>query len=186
MEIDIIRKRFNFFKGGYEVFIENVLSYTAIREFFSLPPKIQFFSLNNTEVGYVKRQTILDYNLPKYDLFFNGNSLVRLSFVSFTHYRIYISKGVVDVYEQQGLKLGIFINNIQVGVIEKSRVVSFGGRKYHIIIDSNEIDKELVIAFMLAYAQNENKDGNAMISIDLGNFILTKEKEIDPNWRPKN
>lgn len=186
MEIKIKQEKFTFFQDRYEITIDNVLIYRAKSVVFSLPSKIRILNLNNNEIGRVENDSIFQtLKMPQYNLVFGNNSIIRLVSDSFTHYRLHISKGTLDIYEQKGRKLGLFLNNNQVGVIEKNKKVYFGGDEYQIIIDSEEIEKELAIAFTLAYDNFFHKNGNSMMYVDLGNVLIKTEKTIDPNWKPK-
>lgn len=185
MEIKIKQEKFTFFQDRYEIIIDNVLIYRAKSVVFSLLSNIKILNLNNDEIGRVEKDFNFSTYFPKYDLIFGINTVVRLICDSFTHYRLYIAKGTVDIYEQKGRKLGLFLNNNQVGVIEKNKKVYFGGDEYQILIDNKEIEKELVIAFTLAYDNFFHKKGDSMMHVDLGNVLIETEKTIDPNWRPK-
>ena len=186
MEIKIKQEKFTFFQDRYEITIDNILIYRAKSVVFSFLSKIRILNLNNDEIGRVEKDfNFPNVNFPRYDLIFGNNSVIRLISDSFTHYRLHISKGTLDIYEQKGRTLGLFLNNNQVGVIEKNKKVYFGGDEYQIIIDSEEIEKELAIAFTLAYDNFFHKKGDSMMYVDLGNVLIETEKTIDPNWKPK-
>jgi hypothetical protein len=186
MKIEIIQKEFTFFQDKYDIIVDEVLTFRAKSIVFSFLSKIRILDLNNIEIGRVEKDfNFPKVNFPRYDLVFGDNSQIRLMTDSFTHYKLHISKGIVDIYEQKGRKLGLFLNDNQVGVIDKNKNVHFGGDKYQILLDSDELEKELVIAFTLAYDNFFHNNRNTMINIDFGNVIIETEKIIDPNWRPK-
>ena len=187
MQIDIIKKRFTLIQNRFNILVEGNLAYKAKSVFFSVPPKIRLLDLSGHEICSVQQQNIIDeINLPKYNLIFgNDESLIRLNLESFTHYKMHNSKGIIDIYEQKGRKLGLFLNDNQIGVIEKNKFVKFGADIYRILINSSEIDKELAIAFTLAY-DNYKYNRGAFLNVDFGNILIDSEREIDPNWRPIN
>ncbi len=186
MQIEVIQKRFTLIQNRFDILIEGKLTYKAKSVIFSVPPKIRLLDLADHEICCIQRQNIFDeINLPKYNFAFGNESMIRLIFESFTHYKVYVSRGIVDVYEQKGRKLGLFLDDKQVGIIEKNKIVKFGADIYRILINSTEINKELAIALALAY-DNYRYDKGAFLNVDLGNVLINTEKEIDPNWKPVN
>jgi hypothetical protein len=187
MKIEINQEKFTFFQDKYEIIVDNILTYRAKSVIFSFLSKIRILDLNNKEIVRVEKEfNFPTVNFLQYNLIFGNNSVIRLIADSYTHYRLNIAKGIVDIYEQKGRKLGLFLNNNQVGVIEKNKKVYFGGDKYHILLDSDEFNKDLIIAFTLAYDNFFHKKNDSIIYVDLGNVLIKTGKTIDPNWRPKN
>ncbi|WP_380736426.1 hypothetical protein [Salinimicrobium gaetbulicola] len=113
---------------------------------------------------------------------FNSNSSVDINTNSRISFSIRNSKGTINFYEQKNNLIGIFLNETQIGIIDKNRKVSFGGDKYSIKLKKGIIDEIMVIGFVLAYDCQYKNDKDAFVNYDWGNVAIKPIKEIDPNW----
>jgi len=186
MKIEINQKKFAFIQDKYEILVDEKLTYKAKSDLFTFGSRIGIFNLNEKEIGTVEKEFEFPAEpYPKYTLSFGTYSSSRMLTISNNHYRLFATQGAIDIYGQKGRKLGIFLNDVQVGLIDKSKKAIFGGDNYTIKIESSAIEKELIIAFVLAFDDFFHSKGT-MLSYDFGNIFIDPVKEIDPAWEPKN
>ena len=181
MTIEIKQRKFNFFQDKYEVKVNGEPKYQAKSKLLTFYPKIAIYNLENRELLTVdkKSENIVGLN---YTLRFSPNSSVDINTDSLIAFSIRNSKGTIHFYEQKNNLIGIFLNDNQIGLIDKNRKVSFGADKYSIKIEKGIIDEILIIGFVLAYDCQYNNDKGAFVNYDWGNVAIKPIKEIDPNW----
>ncbi len=185
MIIEINQEEFTFIQDRYNIVVDQTLVYKAKSVPFSFFSKIKILDLNNKEVGTITKEfNFPKIQFPEYTLSFGVYSACRMQTRSFTHYQLYATQGMIDIYEQKNRRLGIFLKDLQIGLVDKNKKVRFGGDKYLIKIDKSSIEKELIIAFVLAYDNFYNSDQDSMLHYDFGNIFIKPEKEVDPEWEP--
>lgn len=181
MIIEIKQKKLNFIQDKYEIKINGELNYIAKSKLLTFQPKIGIYNLEKREMLSVekKSENIVDLN---FSLKLNPNSSVDINTNSRISFSIRNSKGTINFYEQKNNLIGIFLNDTQIGIIDKNRKVSFGADKYSIKLKKGIINEILVIGFVLAYDCQFSNNKEALTSYDWGNIATKPIKEIDPNW----
>jgi len=181
MKIEIHQSKFNFIQDKYNVIVDEEIKYLAKSKLFTFYPKIGIYNLNGKELLSVdkKSENILELN---YTLRFDSNGYVDIYTDSLISYSIKNSKGTIHFYEQKNNLIGIFLNENQVGLIDKNRKVSFGADEYSIEIKEGIIDEILIVGFVIAYDCQYNNDKGAFANFDFGNVFIKPVKEVDPNW----
>ncbi|WP_394751246.1 hypothetical protein [Spongiimicrobium salis] len=181
MTIEIKQRKLSFFQDKYEIKVNDEPKYEAKSKLLTFYPKIVICNLENRELLSVdkKSENIVGLN---FRLRFGPNSSVDIHTDSLIAFSIKNSKGTIHFYEQKNNLIGIFLNENQIGLIDKNQKVSFGADEYSIQIEKGIIDEILVIAFVLAYDCQYNNDKGAFVNYDWGNVVIKPVKEIDPNW----
>lgn len=181
MTIEIKQRKFTFFQDKYVVKVNGEPKYQAKSKLLTFYPKISLYNLENRELLSVDRKSknILGLN---YTLRFSSNSSVDINTDSLISFSIRNSKGTIHFYEQKNNLIGIFLNEKQIGIIDKNTKVAFGADEYSIEIERGIIDETLVIGFVLAYDCQYNNDQDAFVRYDWSNVAIKPVKEIDPNW----
>ena len=182
MKIQINQNKYNFIQDQYKVNLDGQLKFLAKSKLFTMYPKIGIYNLDKKHLLSVekKSENIIGLN---YTLKFNENAYVDIYTDSLISFSIKNSKGTIHFYEQKNNLIGIFLNENQIGFIDKNRKVSFGADQYTIEIENGIIDEILIIGFVIAYDCQYNNDKGAFANFDWGNVLIKPVKEVDPNWR---
>ncbi len=182
MEIQVIQRKWNFIYDQYEIIIDGKKSYTAKSRLFSFYPKIDVYSQDKKKLISVEKKSNdfvkLDF-LIRYSL----NSYVNINTNSLISYSIRNSSGSINFYEQENNLIGVFLNDLQIGVLDKNKKVILGSDKYDIVIDPKYVDPLLIIGFVLAFDCQYNNDKDSLYFYDHGNVIIDPVLKIDPNWK---
>ena len=183
MEIDIHQKEIAL-GNKYEIFLNGLPAYAASTELLQLYTVINLMDY----VGQVQKLKI--HRRPalfasKYDINLPDGSVLEFRTKSFwkNHFQCAAGPDRFDIYGHRGRKFSIFKNERQVAWWTKEAISWFEGDTYRIIAD-NDSDYELYIAFCLIidhYAGRKN--GNNMITIDLGS--IGQARKFDPAWQPR-
>ncbi len=183
MEIEINQKRFNFFQDQYKIIIDGRLKFLAKSKILTFYPKVGIYNLDNRQVLSVEKKSrnIMDLN---YSLKYSENGFVDINSDSLISYSIRNSKGTFHFYEQENNLIGIFLNDKQIGLIDKNEKVYFGADKYIIKLQNEVIDEILIIGFVIAYDNQKNNDKSAL-DYDWGNVMIKPVVSVDPNWTPE-
>ena len=182
MRIEIIQNKFNFIRDKYEILIDGDLEYLAKSKLLTMQPKIGIYTLGGKQILSVEKR-FENINKLNYSLKRNENSIIDIYTTSFVEYTIRNSLGTIHFCEQKNHLIGIFQNEKQVGLINKNRKVLFGEDKYYAEIDKSQIDKILVLGFLIAYDNQYNNDKDTLVNFDFGNVFIEPAKEINPNWK---
>ena len=182
MKIDIVQNKFNFIKDKYEILINANLEYTAKSKLLTIQPKIGIYNLGGKQILSVEKKSE-NINELNFSLKRNENSIIDIYTNSLIEYTIRNSQGTIHFCESKNHLIGIFLNDNQIGIINKNRKILFGEDKYYAEIDENQIDKVLVIGFIIAYDCQYNNDRDTLVNLDFGNILIEPEREVDPNWR---
>lgn len=184
MKIEIVQSKFNFVFDQYKIFIDGELIYTAKSKFFTVLPKVVIRRLSGEQVFVVVKDSP-DINRLNYILENGQNSSVAIYTDSFIEFTIRNSKGTIHFCEQKNNVIGVFLNDIQFGLIDKNRIVSFGGDRYTVELDKGKVAPLVIIGFIIAYDQQFRNVKDTIPRFDIGNIIITPVKKIDPSWKPK-
>jgi len=182
MEITLKQEQLTFFTDRYDVFENGIPIFKARSVFFSFPKRINVVNLNNIEVIRITKAITFFY--PEFEIHFTNGTTLSLEGKSWMYeqFNIRIPEGTIQVHQQKGVLLALFLNDEQIGIIKKKKISFFGGDEYNIKANS-DIGKELLIAICLAWDIHNSDNGNNIISLDLGN-IGTVKKEGIKNWEP--
>ena len=184
MKIDIIQSKFNFIKDKYEILINENLEYIAKSKFLTIQPKIGIYTLGGKQILSVEKKSE-NINELNFSLKRNENSIIDIYTNSLIEYTIRNSQGTIHFCEYKNHIIGIFQNEKQIGIINKNRKILFGEDKYYAEINDTQIDKILVIGFIIAYDCQYNNDKDTLVNFDFGNVIIEPTRNIDPEWKVK-
>ena len=183
MDINVVYKKYALLQDKYDIVINNNLMYKARTEMFTLAVRISVYDLNHKEVVSVEKLFKPYYDTyPSYVIIFRNNSRFPFTAKSSTYFKLFVAQGRLEIYEQMDMKLGIFLNYIQIGLIERNNFIIGGGDNYHILLENDRIDHKMIIAFILAF---DNFYHNDKEYIEDYNPYFEDEKNVDVNWSPK-
>jgi len=180
MKIKIVEKN-KLLSSDYEIFVQGKLKY-------HISWKGAFRILDNKDeiqLTAKKKWNLFRIN-PKLEL----NDLTSstnwiLDFKGDLEYALIGDEYTIDFYHQIGRKVGLFINDTQVGYSEKNKVSKLGNDTYELVIN-NELDRLPIIAVIIAYNSYVSPNNNDTLHhTDYGNLNIEPKQKINSNWTPK-
>lgn len=184
MKIEIIQKKFSFYRNIYDVFVDDKLTFTAQSKLLTFLPTIQIFDLDNEWYCDVKQKNWNKKILMNYQVYFRNQSTYEIKSDSLIEHNIYTGNKKIDFFEQEKRDIGIFKKGIQIGIISKNFKKILSNDKYLILVENGEIKPIEVVSFVLAFDNQFKDENDSMLHYDFGNLSIEPIKKIDKNWKP--
>lgn len=185
MQIDIKQENFSFV-NEYRIYVNERLSYIAKRHIFS-------FFLSNFNLFREDGMTILLSIHQKFKFFLahyiikrnNKEYVFRTIGLWSVYYVCEVENDRYEIYPHKGRKISIYKNGSQIGYYDQNLISFFEGDKFT-FIGNNNIDKELIISFLIIIDNHrESFDNRNLINFNFGNLFF-EEKAFNQNWQPNN
>jgi hypothetical protein len=185
MKIEIKQKKFSLFRSHYDIYINGKLSYKAKSKFYLFIPKIEFYDLESKNIALLKKKfTLLNQEeWLNHEMILSKDEKLTLSTESFIAHNLILKNEKISFYEQKGNDIGIFIENTQVGIINRNKKKKLSGDIYKIEVNNKIKNPFYVIGFVIAYDYEFKNENDAYITVDYGNRMIKPVKEISKNWK---
>jgi hypothetical protein len=180
MNIRIAQSKFNFILDQYKISVDGRLKYKARSKLFAVYPNI--YNIDKRKIISVEKRSN-DINDLDFFIRFNNRSYCTIYTNNLISYSIKNSKGSINFYEQDKNLIGVFLNQEQIGLINKNKKVVLGSDIYDVLLNPECVDPILVMGFIIAYDCQYKNNRDSLVFYDQGNLLIDPIIKIDPNWK---